>query len=221
MMTSLRDHLKNKKGFYDAVAMIKFTGMNISTNEFRLPSQDKVTNGKEVTTDAIAIWQSAGYTPGKVVASFDKLMKGTCYIFRDKPISVPIIPDPQSFPAIDENGNECDESQQNVTQKVIDEIARKYKQQVFVQWNALRTGGRITKFISDANESGIAIGFQLAENEFRINDKGNNDKMRQLTQTALDHYAYYLETWETTLTSCSEANTAARALLKNASIKKK
>lgn len=220
LMTSLRDHLKNKKGFYDAVAMIKFTGMNISTNELRLPSQDKVTNGKEVTTDAIAIWQSADYTPGKVLTAFDKLMKGTCYIFKDKPISVPIIPDPQSFPAIDENGNECDESQQNVTQQVINHIAKKYKHQAFVQWNALRTGGRITKFISDAHESGIAIGFQLAENEFRINDNGNNEKMRNLTQTALDQNAYYLETWETTLTSCSDANTAARLSLKNAAVKK-
>ncbi len=216
MQTSLRDHLKAKPGFYDALIMVKFTGMNINTNEMRLPSQDKVTNGKDVTSDAIVIWQSAGYKPSKIISAFSKLMDGTIGIFPDKAISVPYIPDPQSFPAINEQGAECKPYEQTVTEQIINLIGKKYNKQVLVQWNALRSGGKMSKYINMATSQGIAVGFQLAENEFRINASGSDASFDELVKTSIDNKAYYLESWEPALTQCKTATKNAKSKFRKA-----
>lgn len=216
MLTSFRDHIKSKPGFYDALIMIKFTGINNNTDEVRLPSQVGITNGVDVSTDAVAIWKNVGYKPSKVIQAFTKLMDGEIAIFPDKAISVPYIPDPQSFPAIDETGNACEGSEQKVTAQLIDLISRKYADHVLWQWNAFRTPGKMHKFIPYAVEHGVSVGLQLAELQFRQELTGDDKKMDELLRISIENKVYYIEAWQPSLVQCSSALKTANSRLRAA-----
>lgn len=145
-------------------------------------------------------------------------MDGTIGIFPDKAISVPYISDPQSFPAINEQGAECKPYEQTVTEQIINLIGKKYNKQVLVQWNALRSGGKMSKYINMATSQGIAVGFQLAENEFRINASGSDASFDELAKTSIDNKAYYLKSWEPALTQCKTATKNAKSNCRAAGI---
>jgi hypothetical protein len=67
-----------------------------------------------------------------------------------------------------------------------------------------------------ATSQGIAVGFQLAENEFRINASGSDASFDELVKTSIDNKAYYLESWEPALTQCKTATKNAKSKFRKA-----
>ena len=86
-------------------AVVKLTGLNSTTEELRLPAEgpDETSGCPGGGTDDVAVWQRAGYTPGKVEQAFDQLTAAFARTFTDVPVVLPAIPQ-AAFPPIDERG---------------------------------------------------------------------------------------------------------------------
>ncbi len=106
MLAAVAAHLR-AIGAYDAVQLVRVTGLNRTTDEFRLPEEILSTTGCE--TNAISTWIGAGYRPGLMLVAWDLLTYSFERNFPDKLFSVPIIPIDSGagqypFPEIDGSG---------------------------------------------------------------------------------------------------------------------
>jgi len=72
MLTALAAHLKSMNA-YDAVTLVRITGINRTTEEFRIPAETAQSTGLSCVTDAIATWQQAGYRPSKLLQAWDAI----------------------------------------------------------------------------------------------------------------------------------------------------
>ncbi len=114
MLAAVSRHLKDV-GAYDAVQLIRLTGINRTTDEFRLPeeilpSPCTDTSGIVRTeTNAISAWLSAGYRPWLLIQAWDAITSSFLASFPDKTFNVAIIPidlghSQYPFPEIDDGG---------------------------------------------------------------------------------------------------------------------
>jgi uncharacterized protein (TIGR03437 family) len=102
MLSALSAHLKST-GTYDAITLLRLTGVNRTTEEFRLPAETPQSTGLACVSDAIATWQSAGYTPSLLLQGWTNILSAFRQSFPDKSFAVSIIGS-NAFPAIAENG---------------------------------------------------------------------------------------------------------------------
>lgn len=104
MLSALAAHLKSV-GTYDAVTLLRLTGINRTTDELRLPAETQQSTGLACVSDAVTIWQHAGYRPSLLLQAWDKITGSFQKSFPDKSFSVAIIPENLSpFPPIDKDG---------------------------------------------------------------------------------------------------------------------
>jgi len=109
MLAAVSQHLKDV-GAYDAVKMLRLTGINRTTDEFRLPEEilDEA-QGAPCTTNSIDTWLEAGYRPSRLLHAWNAITTSFQTSFPDKTFNVAIIPidtgqGQYPFPEIDENG---------------------------------------------------------------------------------------------------------------------
>jgi hypothetical protein len=109
MLAAVAQHLKDA-GAYDAVKMVRLTGVNRTTDEFRLPEEilDE-SQGAPCTANSIDIWLQANYRPSRLLHAWDAITTSFQTNFPDKTFNVAIIPidtgqGQYPFPEIDENG---------------------------------------------------------------------------------------------------------------------
>ena len=83
---------------YDAVTQVRLTGINRTTDEFRLPEENlssrqcsSVPPG--VSLKSLETWLSAGYTPDRLAYEWRSILKSFLTYFPDKQFNLPIIPD--------------------------------------------------------------------------------------------------------------------------------
>jgi hypothetical protein len=105
MLAAVSQHLKDV-GAYDAVKLVRLTGINRTTDEFRLPEEVLTT---PCATNSIDTWLQANYRPGLLKRAWDAITTSFQKSFPDKTFNVPIIPiatgnDQNPFPEIDDNG---------------------------------------------------------------------------------------------------------------------
>jgi hypothetical protein len=105
MLNAVSDHLR-QVGAYDSVKMVRLTGINRSTDEFRLPEEVLTTPCR---TNSIDKWLAAGYRPRLLESAWDAITTEFLASFPDKTFNVPIIPiatgnDQNPFPEIDDDG---------------------------------------------------------------------------------------------------------------------
>ena len=110
-LTNLSAHLK-LTGTYSNVTLLRLTGINRTSDELRLPAETPDNNpltgtGMDCVSNAPAIWQTNGYTPGKLLFAWSNIVASFNASFPDKTFCVAIIPNPPQvpFPPIDDNTN--------------------------------------------------------------------------------------------------------------------
>jgi hypothetical protein len=110
-LTNLSAHL-NATGAYSNVTLLRLTGINRTSDELRLPAETPDNNpltgtGMDCVSNAPAIWQTNGYTPGKLLFAWSNIVASFNASFPDKTFCVAIIPYPPQvpFPPIDDSTN--------------------------------------------------------------------------------------------------------------------
>jgi hypothetical protein len=103
LLAAVAAHLKSN-GTYDAVTLVRLTGINRTTEEMRLPAETPQSTGLACVTDAVTMWQQAGYKPSLLLHAFDAITASFKKSFPDKTIAVSIIPT-NPFPPIAEDGS--------------------------------------------------------------------------------------------------------------------
>jgi hypothetical protein len=101
MLAALAAHLKSA-GTYNAVTLLRLTGINRTSEELRLPAETAQSTGLACVTDAITTWQQAGYRPSLLMQGWNGILGSFQKSFGDKPFSVSLIPTNAAFPPIAE-----------------------------------------------------------------------------------------------------------------------
>lgn len=101
--------------FINMVTMVKLSGINMNSDETRLPVEDRsfrttdpcvTANGLVYCSDdMVANWISVNYTPDFVLFAWEQIQTHTKLLFNNAYLNVVAIPDPKAFPPIDCNGN--------------------------------------------------------------------------------------------------------------------
>jgi hypothetical protein len=109
---------------YDAITMIRITGINRTTDEFRVPEEILADTSScpippaavgSISANSVQTWLDAGYRPSLLAGAWDKITTDFESSFGDKYLNVPIIPTnigkgskvgngQYPFPPIDDNG---------------------------------------------------------------------------------------------------------------------
>jgi hypothetical protein len=114
MLAGVAQHLRHTRA-YSSVVMVRLTGVNRTTDEFRLPEEilsspciDSDGNLHQ-NTNAISVWLAAGYRPSLLFLAWDSMATSFEWNFPDRSFNLPIIPidtghGQYPFPEIDEHG---------------------------------------------------------------------------------------------------------------------
>jgi hypothetical protein len=109
MLAALAAHLKSTivKGVseYDAVVLLRLTGIDRNSDELHLPAQTPRQQGTDCTKGTIATWQGAGYKPSLLLQGWDAITSSFKKSFPEKSFSVAIIASTNPFPPIAEDGS--------------------------------------------------------------------------------------------------------------------
>lgn len=161
MMGALAQHLRSIPGAYDAVRIVKITGVNLRTAETKLPFDDNNQLGTCTTTDAIAMWQQAGYRPSLVINAWTAMARGTSIAFPDKLLVVQGLGSKTAgFPPIGENGARVRSVDAvHVGDALVSSGLALFSGRFGVQWDGL-SPTRISQNVLDAGKRGAIIGWQ-------------------------------------------------------------
>jgi hypothetical protein len=167
LLLALSSHLKSinasedpSSSAYDAVSVVKLSGINNTTDELRIDTTQS-DEGPCHQSDASSIWAAAGLRSQNAVAAFRTIVQATKEAFPDKLWSVPII-HRKAFPQIDNDGHvdAVEQIPDLVTGLIIRTVVRLYRPNVMVQWDALWQG-RPPEEVIAAFKGGTAIGWQM------------------------------------------------------------
>jgi len=136
MLDSVSTHLKST-GAYDDVVLLRLTGINKDSDELHLPAQS---SGSSCVTDAVAIWQAAGYRPSLLLKGWDGTTGSFKKSFPDKFFSVAIIASTNPFPPIAEDGSVIKGTIPNQSLPLLDLASKKFPGHLVIQNNSLYPG---------------------------------------------------------------------------------
>jgi hypothetical protein len=159
LMRALARHLHNIPGAYEAVRIVKLTGINQRTDEMRLPAA--IERSDSCQKDAIGPWRAAGYRPSKVLSAWDNLSSAANEAFPDKILAINILED-NDFPTIDEQGQfvqKTSPSYVDVKAAIIDRGLNKFPGRFAIQWNGL-SATKTAPTVLKARDRGAIIGWQ-------------------------------------------------------------
>ncbi len=109
MLAALAAHLRttyvNGVSEYDAVKVLRLTGVDRNSDELHLPAQTPQDPNTPCVSDAVATWLNAGYRPSKLLYGWDVITSLFKKHFPDKDFSVAIIDSTYPFPPIAEDGS--------------------------------------------------------------------------------------------------------------------
>jgi glycosyl hydrolase family 42 (putative beta-galactosidase) len=138
LITALAAHLKSA-GTYDNVTLLRLTGINRTTDELRLPAETPQSTGLDCVSDAIAIWQQAGFRPSLLLEAWDHITDSFGKNFPDKTFSVAIIQQ-NPFPRIAEDGSVIKGTVPDQNQPLLALASQKFPAHLVVQFNFLMPG---------------------------------------------------------------------------------
>ncbi|HEX8388883.1 MAG TPA: beta-galactosidase [Sphingomonas sp.] len=215
-MRAVADRIRATRGGWDAVRVVKLTGISRITEELRLP----ITAGaNECADDPSAEWREAGYTPDRAVAAWTALSDGVARAFPGKLLGQDVI-ERNDFPAT--TGRGFDPS---VKERIVAEGLRRYPRRFMVQWNALTVDGPLGETPLRAKARGAVLGWQT--NAFRGLEGAGCNAERRGPPLACDARSYaalvlrgsgsgaeYLEVWARDALRFPDAVRAADAELR-------
>jgi hypothetical protein len=167
MLTSLSTHLKttfvNGESEYDAITLLRLTGINRTTEELRLPAETPQSTGLSCVSDAIAIWQAAHYRPFRLLNGWNAITDSFIKSFPDKSFSVAIIPQ-NPFPPIDDHGQVITGPVPDQNHPLIKSASEKLPGRLVVQFDFLLPGDPASAdVIKYAGKFGTLAAFQTNE----------------------------------------------------------
>ena len=163
MLAALARHLKSA-GTYDAVTLLRLTGVNRTTEELRLPAETAQSTGLSCVTNAIATWQQAGYRPSLLQQAWNTILGSFQKNFPDKPFSVSLIPTSAAFPPIGEDGSIISGTRPDLTQLLITSASQKFPGRLVVQFDFLMPGETPSPDVIQAAQNlGTLAAFQTNE----------------------------------------------------------
>ncbi|HYW71937.1 MAG TPA: hypothetical protein VE961_12940 [Pyrinomonadaceae bacterium] len=167
MLASLANHLKttfvNGESEYDAITLLRLTGINRTTEELRLPAETPQSTGLSCVSDAIAIWQAAHYKPSRLLKGWNSIVDSFQQNFPDKSFSVAIIPQ-NPFPPIAEDGSVITGTVPDQNHPLIKSASEKLPGRLVVQFDFLLPGDPASaEVIKDAGKLGTLAAFQTNE----------------------------------------------------------
>ncbi len=156
MLSHLAAHLKSQ-GTYSNLTMLRLTGINRTSDEFRLPAETPYTNtingaGLPCVSDAPTIWQMYGYTPSNLASAWSNVIASFNSNFPDKSFCVAIIPYPPQlpFPPIDDTGQIITNVPPDQNQPLLQLAASMLPGRFVVQYNFLMTSNAPNPAVSAA-----------------------------------------------------------------------
>ena len=167
LMAAFATHLQDIPGAYAATTRVRLTGINTLTDELHLAFCPN--------SDGLAVWQSLGYTPYKLLEAAKALLRATDEAFPDKLLSLSVI-EAGGLPLINDAGQVIttrDLSYINVKQQLIDYALSPesgISNRFAVQWNGFQTVSGAARSVIAAGQKGAVIGWQT--NEFGGNTYG-------------------------------------------------
>ena len=187
------------QAFVQCVSQLKITGINYSTNEFRLPTDNEIPQ-----------WQTEGYTPKKMTAAFEWMLALFVKNFPYHKLSISIV-GPKSLPNIDDSGKLTKKSGDSaLLEALIDLGYQKYPNQFMVQNNGISTFW-ISKSVYSRGDVGKDTGYQTLwsvtgtcaiggpADGCRMNDYVQADAVEVLQKSidmALPHTPRFIEIYE-------------------------
>ncbi|HEX7587611.1 MAG TPA: hypothetical protein VF478_04785, partial [Anaerolineae bacterium] len=160
MLAAVSAHLKSA-GTYDAVALLRLTGINKDTGELHLPSDRQTTT---CDNDAVTIWQEAGYRPSLLLHGWDGITSSFKKSFPDKSFSVAIIASADPFPGIAEDGSVINGKIPNQNLPLLTLASQKFPGHLVIQNNSLYPDlPAQPETIQSAQSLGTMIAFQTNE----------------------------------------------------------
>jgi len=159
VIAALAAHLKSA-GTYNAVTLLRLTGINRTTDELRLPAETAQSTGLSCISNAITIWQQAGYRPSLLLQGWDSITASFQRSFPDKAYSVAIIPQ-NPFPRIAEDGSIIQGTVPDQNQPLLSLAAQKFAGRLVVQFNFLMPGEPASPAVIEAAQQlGTLAAFQ-------------------------------------------------------------
>jgi hypothetical protein len=162
MLAALSAHLKSI-GAYDSITLLRLSGINRTTDELRLPAETPQSTGLACVSDAVTIWQQAGYKPSLLLQAWDGITKSFQKSFPDKAFSVAIIP-ANAFPAIAEDGTKIKGTVPDQNVPLLSLASQRFPGRLVVQFNFLMPGEAASPaVIAAAQTLGTMAAFQTNE----------------------------------------------------------
>ena len=103
MMGALSAHL-TAAGTYNAITLVRITGINRTTEELRLPAETAASTGLACVSNSLATWQQAGYRPSLLLQGWNAILASFMKYYPGKSFAVSIIPN-DAFPGIAQDGS--------------------------------------------------------------------------------------------------------------------
>jgi uncharacterized protein (TIGR03437 family) len=163
MLAALAAHLTSA-GTYDAITLVRLTGINQTTEELRLPAETAQSTGLACVTNAITTWQQAGYGPARLQQAWNTIVGSFQKNFPGKTFAVSLIPTAQAFPPIADNGSIITGALPNLTQTLLGAASQMLPGKLVVQFDFLMPGEAASvEVIQAAQNFGTMAAFQTNE----------------------------------------------------------
>jgi hypothetical protein len=159
LLAALAAHCK-AAGTYNAITLLRLTGINRTTDELRLPAETPQSTGLACVSDAVTMWQQAGFRPSLLLQGWDQITSSFQRSFPDKSFSVAIIPQ-NAFPPIAEDGSVIKGSVPDQNQPLLSLASHKLPARLVVQFNFLMPGEAASATVIQAAQTlGTMAAFQ-------------------------------------------------------------
>ncbi len=162
MLDSVSTHLKSVRT-YDAVVLLRLTGINKDSDELHLP--EKQNSNAPCSKNSVDTWLAAGYRPSRLLTGWDGITGSFKKYFADKTFSVAIIASTNPFPPIAEDSTVYkNDSIPNQNFPLLMLASQKFPGHLVIQNNSLYPGEPAqTETVQSAESLKTMIAFQTNE----------------------------------------------------------
>jgi uncharacterized protein (TIGR03437 family) len=162
MLAALSAHL-NSAGTYSAITLVRLTGINRTTEEFRLPAETAASTSLACVSNATATWQQAGYKPSLLLQGWNSILASFEKYFPGKTFAVSIIPE-NAFPAIAEDGSIIKGIPPDPSQPLLQSASQMLPGRLVVQYDFLMPGEAASTEVTNAAQTlGTLAAYQTNE----------------------------------------------------------
>jgi uncharacterized protein (TIGR03437 family) len=162
MLSALSAHLKAANE-YNAITLLRLTGINRTSEELRLPAETAASTGLACVSNSIAIWMQAGYRPSLLLQGWNAVVTSFNKYFPDKSFSVSIITN-NAFPGINQNGTLISGPIGDENEPLLQSASQMLPGRLVVQVDFLMPGEQASVLVTNAEQNyGTLAAYQTNE----------------------------------------------------------